>query len=147
MQPDPFGHLKDWGPVLELVYRLADSGKLGECQPGLARILTYRDNWRLREETLKKIGAIAHPSEALLDGVLNIIADDNIYYEARILACEALADLLKNMDNSFAAGTKARVARILTEGLAIPQPPLFAEALERLHRVVHERFGMAREHR
>lgn len=142
MQPDPFGNLKDWGPVLELVCQLAESGKLSKCQPGLARILAYKDNWRLREETLKRLGAVENPSEAMLDRVLRILADENLYYEVRILACEAMAELLKNMDNRFTAVTKAAMAEVLAKQLATPQPPIFYDALQKLHAVVHERFGM-----
>ncbi len=142
MQPDPFGNLKDWGPVLELICKLTDTGKLSDCQPGLARILAYKDNWRLREETLKRLKTIENPSEAMLEKVLRIMADKNLYYEVRILACESMTDLLRNMDNRFTAVTKADLAEILASQLATPQPPIFYDALQKLHAVVHERFGM-----
>ena len=142
MQPDPFGNLKDWGPVLELICKLADTGKLSECQPGLTRILTYKDNWRLREETLKRLKAVENPGEAILDQVLRLIADENLYYEVRILGCEAMAELLKNLGNHFTAVTKAGLAEVLAIQLATPQPPIFYDALQKLHAVVHERFGM-----
>ena len=142
MQPDPFGNLKDWGPVLELVCQLADNGNLSECQPGLTRILAYRDNWRLREETLKRIGAIESPSEALIHQVLNIIANHNLYYEVRILACEAMAEWLKkNVPFDTAARTSLSLA--VASQLATPQPPIFEEALRKLHGVMHERYGVS----
>ena len=55
MQPDPFGNLQDWGHAMELLTTLSDNGKLNECQPGLARILAFQGNWRIREETLKRL--------------------------------------------------------------------------------------------
>ena len=142
MQPDPFGNLKDWGPVLELVCQLADNGNLSECQPGLARILAYRDNWRLREETLKRIGAIGNPSEALTRQVLNIITNRNLYYEVRILACESMAEWLKK-NIPFDTAAKASLSQAVASQLAIPQPPIFEEALKKLHGVVRERFGVS----
>jgi hypothetical protein len=141
MQPDPFGNLKDWGPVLELVCQLADTKMLSECQPGLTRILAYKDNWRLREEALKRLGAVDNPSQPLLDQVFRIIANDNLYYEVRILACQAMAEVLKNMANRFTADTRAGLAEILSRQLATPQPPIFADALKGLDAIVHERFG------
>lgn len=144
MQPDPFGNLKDWGPVLELICQLADNGNLSECQPGLTRILAYRDNWRLREETLKRIGAIDNPSEALARQVLNIIGNGNLYYEVRILACESMAEWLKK-NIHFDTATTAELAQAVAGQLAIPQPPIFEDALQRLHRVVRERFGVSRD--
>ncbi len=141
MQPDPFGNLRDWGPVLDLICQLADSGELSECQPGLTRILAYKDNWRLREETLKRIGTIDNPSEAMISQVLRIVADENLYYEVRIMACETMGEWLKNYRNHFSAATKASLAEKMAKQLATPQPPIFADALKKLQSIAHERFG------
>lgn len=143
MQPDPFGNLKDWGPVLEQVYQLADDGKLSECQPGLTRILTYRDNWRLREETLKKISDIERPNEAMIRQVLRILTDENLYYEVRILAGEAMMALLKKNHRHFDSAIKSALSKTLENQLSIPQPPIFEEALKKLHSVTREIVGMS----
>jgi len=95
MKHDLFGSLRDWGPVLELVDDLADNGQLAKCQPGLIRILRYKGNWRLREEVLKRVGEIKTPSSELVFQVLSILADDNIYYDVRILASEALIQMVE----------------------------------------------------
>lgn len=141
MQSDPFGNLKDWGPVLDLICQMSANSRLSECQPGLTRILAYKDNWRLREETLQRIGIIENPSEAMVSQVLRIIADENLYYEVRIMACETMSEWLKNYRNQFSAATKVCLAEKMAKQLEIPQPPFFADALIKLHSIVHERFG------
>ena len=125
MQPDPFGNLKDWGPVLELICKLADDGNLRECQPGPTRILRYRDNWRLREETLNRIGKISNPADALVRQVLNIIADENLYDEVRILACDTMMELLKNSANTFDIQTEKELLEIVENLLSSQHPPQF----------------------
>lgn len=143
MQPDPFGNLKDWGPVLELIYKLSDEGNLRECQPGLTRILRYRTNWKLREETLLRIGKIDNPDAALVRQVLEIIADENLYYEVRIIACETMMEFLKNSANTFDSGLEAAIPATVGNLLSNQQPPNFEPALKRLHSVARERFSMA----
>ena len=101
MKPDPFGNLTDWGQVLETLDKLADSGRLAECQPGLIRILRFKGNWRLREELLKRVGEIKTPSRELADQVLSILADDNVYYDARIIAGDALVSTVEKMGQSI----------------------------------------------
>ncbi len=130
--PDPFGNLRNWGPVLDLLDRLDQTGRMEECQPGLIRILRYRGNWRLREETLKRLGRIAHPSRELIARVADIIADDDTYYEARILAGRALAELAQNARRTSAKDEDPDmepVADVVRNLLGTPQPPIFDQAL------------------
>lgn len=143
MQPDPFGNLKDWGPVLERIYKLAEDGNLQECQPGLARILRYRDNWKLREETLSRIGKINSPDDTLVRQVLDISADENLYFEVRILACETMMEFLKNSANTFDTAIKMELMKTLENLLSCQQPPIFAPALKKLHSVAREKFRIA----
>ena len=96
MSSDIFGNLMDWGQAMDKLNQLKQSKKLNEHQPGLARILRYRDNWRLRETVLSYVKDIAHPSDDLLTEVLNIVMDENVYYDARIIAVDALASLMNN---------------------------------------------------
>ncbi|MGD9971954.1 MAG: hypothetical protein AB7S77_02715 [Desulfatirhabdiaceae bacterium] len=133
MTHDPFDNLSDWGPVLQQLHELADSGKLAECQAGLIRILRYKGNWRLREEVLKRIGEISNPSNPLLDQVLAIVGDDNIYYEARILAGDTLIQLLKNRKGSLDMDLPVKIRQRVEKLKNMPQPPFFESALNRLH--------------
>lgn len=143
MQPDPFGNLKDWGPVLEQIHAFAASGQLDDCQPGLVRVLAYRDNWRLREEILLRAGEIVHPSDLLIRQVLRIVCDENLYYEVRILAGEALMTFMKNLQCVFSTNTSAETEKAVLDLLATPQPPLFEENLRKVQAVFSERFGVA----
>lgn len=132
VKQDPFGNLTDWRPVLDLVVELSELSRLSECQPGLIRILNYRGGWRLREEVLKRVGQIKSPSEDLIYKVLAILGDDNIYFDARILANNALVKLLQNTQN----GSRDQIAKAIREVVerltAIPQPLYLEDALRHL---------------
>lgn len=144
MLPDPFGNLRDWGPVLDHIHELTDNGKLGECQPGLTRILAFQGNWRLREETLKRLGFIENPSNELIRQVISLIADGNIYYEMRIIACAAVDELLNRDDHHFYPTLQNILLQTVSAQLSTPQPPIFKQALENLQTSAHERFAVAR---
>jgi len=136
MQHDPFGNLTDWGLVLKTLAELADKGQLAECQPGLIRILRFKGNWRLREEVLKRIGEIQIPSEDLVRQVLAILADDNIYYEARIIAGETLLYLLKNVQAVSYDELAGATRKVIEKLKRTPQPPFFDETVNRLYSTV-----------
>jgi len=133
MKQDPFGNLTDWGPVLDTFDELADSGRLAECQPGLIRILRFKGNWRLREEVLKRVGEIQTPSRELVLQVLAILADDNTYYDARIIAGDALVQLLKNGPADYYDELTSAARKLVDKLKSTPQPPFFDEALDRVH--------------
>jgi hypothetical protein len=133
MNQDPFGNLRDWGRVLDMLDELAGNGKLEEYQSALIRILRFKGNWRLREEALKRVGSFQTPCDELIFQVLSILADDNIYYEARILATEALLQMFKNVREGFSENINMS-ARKVTERLRMtPQPVAFDNALTRLY--------------
>ena len=143
MQHHSFGNLMDWGTVLNQIWQLENEGKLDQHQAGLVHILRFQGNWRLREETLMRIGAIEQPSEALVQQVLNLIADGNLYYEARILACRAMGKLLKKTGHQFAPETQNAITQTVEKLLPIPEPPIFTEALSKLYLIVRERFDLS----
>ncbi len=133
MTADPFGNLRDWGPVLDTLEQLFQNGRLDDCQPGLIRILRYQGNWRLREEALKRVVRIARPGRPLIDQVMHIVADDNLYYEVRILGARALVALMAQYRRLSPAGVPVAeelpVAEKLRHLLDVPQPPFFSQAL------------------
>lgn len=133
MKNDPFGNLMDWGPVMDTLEDMANNNDLEQCQPGLVRILRYKGNWRLREEVLKCIGEIQTPSDELIEQVIAILDDDNLYYDVRIIAGNSLVQLLTKtrMDSN---GYLLKNAKKIIEKLkSMPQPPFFAKAIDRLH--------------
>lgn len=131
MQPDPFADLQKWESVLEHVGRLADADRLDDHQPDLIRTLAYHGNWRLREETLRKSFAIQKPSEAMIQQVLRIIVDENLYYEVRTLACLLMVDLLHKVGSQYTT-TQKTIQQMTQKLLSIPQPSIFADALKKL---------------
>ncbi len=133
MKHDPFGNLSDWGPVLEIFNELADTGRLTDCQPGLIRILRYKGNWQLREEVLKRAGEIRTPSNELVFQILAILDDDNIYYDVRILASDALIQLLKTVQDELCGGIISEVRKVIEKLRSTPHPPFFDKALNRIH--------------
>lgn len=132
MQRDPFGNLMDWGDVLNSLEYLADSGRLDECQSGLVRILRFKGNWRLREEVLKRVEDIRTPTKALLSELLSILANDNIYYDARVMAGDALIGLLKKANAADTDEVTSGVKAVVEKLMDTIQPPFFGEALSRL---------------
>ena len=133
MKQDPFGNLTEWGAVLDLFDELADNGKLEECQLGLIRILKYRGNWRLREDVLKRVGEIQNPSDQLICQILSILDDDNTYYDVRILASDALIQMLKNVQDGFDDGINLSVRKVTERLRTTPHPPIFDNALKKLY--------------
>jgi len=130
---DPFGNLSDWGRVLDILDNVSDNAKLEECQTGLIRILKFKGNWRLREEVLKRVGSIQSPCDALVFQVLSILADDNIYYEARILATEALIQMLKNAQEGFNRNITTSIQKVIDRLRRTLQPNIFDNSLKKLY--------------
>jgi hypothetical protein len=133
VEKDPFGNLLEWSAVLDQLNELEQKGKLAEFQPGLIRILRFRGNWRLRETVLKLITKIETPDTQLCVEVLNIIMDDNIYYEARILASEALQQMIehcRSRQRDREMLSQVPVADQLNLLMKTPQPPIFFNAID-----------------
>lgn len=94
MPRDIFDDLTDWGRVLAELASLRDKGLLDEHQAGLARLIRYRDNWRLREEALKCAAHITQANDLLIADSLNVLVDQDLALSTRILAARALGHLL-----------------------------------------------------
>lgn len=130
MSPDPFGDLQDWRTALEMLDELESIGHLADCQCGLIRILNYKGNWRLREEVLKRLDSIQKPTSELVEQVLRILADDNIYYEARALAIIALTVLVKRGRGVVPEKLNLNAQSVIQKLCNIPQPSFFKEELK-----------------
>lgn len=137
MIDDPFGNLTDWGPVLDTLSDLADNDDLCRCQAGLVRILRYKGNWRLREEVLKRVGAVHCPSKELLHQVIAILDDDNIYYDARILAGSALVQLLNHAKDNGIDDLHHKAMKVIVKLKSTPQPPFFDTVID----LMYQRLG------
>lgn len=133
MKQDPFGNLTDWGKVLEMLDDFAENGQLSQCQQGLTRILRYKGNWRLREEVLKCVGDVREASTELIHQVISILDDDNVYYEVRTIAGNALIPLLNNPENTAEHELYQRAWKVVQKLISTPQPPFFEKTVKSLY--------------
>ena len=133
MTTDMFGNLREWGRVLERLEGLRESGQLDDHQAGLARILRYKDNWRLRETVLEYIEDLDNPTEELLQEVSHIMMDDGLYYDARILlAARAVTTLivLRENDGKEVKGlNRTGVMEKMDSLMGTPQPPKLTDTI------------------
>jgi len=139
-----FGDLMEWGAVLEKMEVLCKSGRLGDYQDELIRVLRYNDNWRLREAAMVVLPAVKKPCAALVDEVLAILMRHDLYCEVRILAAEALGRMLKNEpsggrprsaeDNRIIGKVLEGMSRLLMDS----RPPILHRAVrESINRIVN----------
>ena len=116
MSGDVFGNLREWGEVPERLRQLSESGSLSEHEAGLVRILRYRENWRLREMVLRVLDDLESPSDNVLSAVLDILTDETLYREVRVLAAEKLAHLvgkrLQEVDRQYSAEVHKVIRRV-----------------------------------
>lgn len=133
MKKDPFGDLTCWGEVIDRLRNMDDSEELSKCQIGLIRILQYKGNWRLRETVLNRVGDLRDPSRELVSQVLAVLDDDNTYYDARIMAGNALVRLLRNMPDDTGDEMRQKIRKAIRRLRSTPQPPFFSEALNRVY--------------
>lgn len=141
MTADIFGNLRDWGPVMEQLGGLRERGELDQHRAGLTRILRYRENWRLRETVLKYMRDLTDPSDELLQSALVIMMDENVYHDARILAAEALAHLLRGRsarDATSGAVTAQLVLERMNTLMNTPQTPFFHKAIDDIRQSLNE---------
>jgi hypothetical protein len=131
---DIFGNLMDWCLVLDKLDDLKKSETLHEHQAGIARILRYRNNWKLLETALEYITCINEPSDEMLTEVLDIMIDESVYLDARILAANALPELVMKRKDDRENNqniNKTIVIEKMESILDSPQPPLLNEAIRK----------------
>jgi hypothetical protein len=124
---DNFGDLREWGRVLKEIELLGLAGQLDEHEEGLTRVLRYPYNWQLRQAALKAVSLLKRPSKDLFNVLIGIVKDDYGEMETRLLACNAVRDLIRKETGDL--GSEA--ARRANEILRVPQPPVLRKAVER----------------
>jgi len=139
-----FGNLRDWGMVLEKMEELSKAGKLGDHQSELIRVLRYNDNWRLREAAITALPGIRRPNPSLIDEAFAIMMREDLYYDVRILAADALGKTLRKSsktDREVSGELDDAVAKVLKgmqHLLDEPQPPILHKALrESVNRILN----------
>ena len=122
---DPvFGDLRDWGRVLSLLDKLTKTNKLNNHQQELLEILRDRENWKLREAVLESVKNLDSPSDEILEEILNIMMDDMAYYNARILAADALIHLLQKRETGQERSHAVTVDVVIEKMLSLLNSPL-----------------------
>ena len=132
MKEDTFGNLDEWGHVLERLHELKRSGELDKHQEALARLLRYRDNWRLREKALEYTHDIENPTEELLVEIVHIMTGDDVYLEARALAAKALGHLIPRRKASSDKNSEFDRTRLVSHMINIlesERPPYLRAAV------------------
>ncbi len=127
-----FGNLRDWWQVMEKLDHLKAKKKLGQHQEDLIGILRYKDNWRLRETVLDYIKDIENPSDDLIDQVLQILLDDSVYYELRVLAASALGVLATRIKKTSEKQQRITIGEIAEKAKGLlqqPQAPILHDAV------------------
>lgn len=135
MHQDDFGNLEEWGRVLNELTQLARERTLDDHQPGLVRLLRYPHNWRLREAALEAVRQVRRPAEDLVTAVLRIMTNEDLYHEVRVLAAEALADLIAAGRAAGSQRNRALEAQVIEQMHALldsPHPPVLHQAVRRV---------------
>jgi hypothetical protein len=122
--------LNDWGNVLDRLKAIKKNGQLEHHQDELIKMIKFGGNWRLREAALEATRQIKSPKASLVAAILNVILDDNLYCEARVLACSTLREIIEAGEKDKIGDlTPSAVAGHLRAIVAVPQPPKLAEAV------------------
>lgn len=128
---DPFGDLREWGRVLAQLQCMRADGTLGHCQRGLARLVRYPFNGRLREAGLKAIAELDAPSDVVLQAASRVLRDEEAAMETRLLAGAAVSHALTAAGSVTGAAARAEAAEAIRLVLVTPQHPA-------LHTAVHK---------
>jgi hypothetical protein len=127
---DVFGDLREWGDVLTTLQQLTDQGRLDDHQHGLARLVRFRDNWRLQEAALECALKVECSCDLLLADTLNALVCRDTPLMLRITAARATGHLLAcYSDDGQSPFDVYRAYQTLEQVAAQPQPPILADAL------------------
>ena len=133
MSNNIFGNLREWERVPHQMMELIRDGKLDEHQAELVRMLRYTENWRLRESVLRIVKCLRVPSNELLMEILRLLENEDVYFEMRLLAVEAIEDVLTRKDTTREEerrGAVCFVAEQMESLLNSAGPPILQDALQ-----------------
>ncbi|MCC7236926.1 MAG: hypothetical protein IT163_16575 [Bryobacterales bacterium] len=128
---DPFGDLREWSRVLDQLKQIRDSGTLNQNQCGLARLVRYPFNPRLRQAGLQAIVKLDTPADAVLLAAARILADVSADIHLRLLAGAAVSHVLAAECAATGEASRAEAAEAIGGALATPQHPALHSAAHR----------------
>lgn len=127
----------DWSHALDTLSLLRDSATLDDHQEELVRLLRYDGNWRLREAAVEAAGTLKRPSIETVRQIVWLMKRDDLYYNIRIMASQALSTLIPVMMGNQEEASREFVRLFINEAyhdvsalLSSPAPPIFHDALE-----------------
>jgi hypothetical protein len=134
MNRETLGNLEQWDAVLEQLDKWKQGGQLDSRQDDLLWLLRYRGNWRLREAALEMSAFLQAPTLEVIRQVSDIMMDENLYQEVRILAAETLGAILSNerQRGTITVPVDSEVRARMNALLASAQPPVMHIALRRI---------------
>lgn len=121
---------------MDTLYLLIDSSTLDDHQEELIRLLRYDGNWRLRETAVEASATLRRPAIETVKQIVQLIKRDDLYYNIRIMASEALSTLVpvilanQDMDKDLVRVFINEANHEVYELLSSPAPPIFHDALE-----------------
>lgn len=128
-------NLEEWGRVLEELDHLRRDRTLDRHQNEILRLLRYRDNWRLREAALEALRDVQKPFEPVVEETCRIMMNEELYYQVRVLAAEALAAMGERLATSrepHSAELRRQIGQRMQELLDSHQPPILHQAVRRV---------------
>lgn len=137
MKNQIFGNLMDWDHALDTLHRLKESETLDDHQEELIRLLRYDKNWRLREAAVEAAETLNRPSIETVKQIARLMKREDLYYNIRIMASQALSTLIPVMVENQEETSSEPVRLFISEAdhdistlLASPAPPIFHDALD-----------------
>lgn len=133
MMTDIFGDLREWTRVVEQLEQLKQGGALAQHQEGLARLLLYRFNWRIREKAVESLSTLSEPDDRILLLVIEIVADEHTGFDLRTLAADSLCSLIKmrQKPGQWPRELQRCVIERLNAAINLHQPAEFQRAASR----------------
>lgn len=131
-----FGNLMDWGSSLDTLQHLRNTGELDNHQDELIRLLRFDGNWRLREAAVEASSTLTNPSFDTVKQLVELMKREDLYYNIRIMAAEALSALVsvvkenKGSNNDLVRLFVNEANHEVTTLLSSPVPPIFYDALD-----------------
>jgi hypothetical protein len=134
MTRDRLDNLEQWDRVLEQLDEWKRARQLDSHQDDLLWLLRYRGNWRLREAALEMMVSLQVPEPEMIRQACDIMMDESLYFELRILAGEAMTALLSSERNPHVQTDSLadEVRECMQTLLASTQPPVLHLALQRV---------------
>ncbi len=136
MNDQIFGNLKDWGNALDTLTLLKNSATLDDHQDELVRLLRYDGNWRLREAAVEAAATLKKPTIKTVEQIIHLMKREDLYYNIRIMASEALSKLIplmmenKSINNDLVRLFINEANHEVSTLLSSPAPPIFHDVLD-----------------